>query len=224
MGGISGGINHNKGRIMGRKRKDAFIDALVRQHNEAVKEFHRNRKIGAPSIYPVTGKDIDDFRAGKCRYSPKTAVYNTIKSVAEESEADNLVLKERIEAGARSWEETKRLIRENTVLALLFADGKSWPMQVCLWVVTEKIHHFNPDSSRGISLEAAIKMFFDEFKIELEFTRPEATHGSLKQAIKRLKIDELTGYFSKIKSLHKLSPSPYTQGLKDYISEYYTSF
>ena len=126
---------------------------------------------------------------------------STFGAYERQLKAENYKLKEDEPAQKARWEalckwgeESERLIRENTVLALLFADGKGWPMQVCLWVIyTSKTHYLNPDSSPGIPVEKAIKMFFDEFKTELEITRPKAKHNSLKQAIKRLKAEDWRG-------------------------------
>ena len=210
---------------MGRKKKERLIDRLAQQYEEEKKEYLRNRKIGQPCVYPVTGRDLDDFRSGKCKYSIGTEPYNTIKAVYDKSVEDEPAHRARWEATLKWAEESIRLTRENTVLALLFANGKGWPMPVCWWVIyTSECHYLTPDSSPGISIEKAIKLFFEEFRVELEITKTEGTPESLKQAIKRLKPEDWQGYYDKIKSLHKLSPSPYTRNLMYDASVFYAYF
>jgi hypothetical protein len=196
---------------MGRRRKEREIDRLKKLSDKLRRKIDIEAKEkGISAYYPVSVKQIEDFARGICKYNEGTESYNRIKTAYEKSEAagpgwDSFIKR------VKEWE---KATRENITQALLSADGNGWPMPVLWWIVyTSKTYDSKNGDSTGIPIKEAIRIFFEEFRAELDIIYPDASEESLGRALRRITTDGWRDYYMKLFALYKLNPSPYMNDL-----------
>jgi hypothetical protein len=196
---------------MGRRRKEREIDRLKKLSDKLCRKIDIEAKEkGIPAYYPVSVKQIEDFARGICKFAEGTESYNRIKKAYEESEAkgpgwDFLIQR------VKEW---KKAVRENITQALVSANGSGWPMPVLWWVVyTSKTGDSMNGDLTHTSIKEAIRIFFEEFRAELEIIYPDASEESLGRALRRITTDGWRDYYIKLWALYELNPSPYLRDL-----------